>query len=122
MQLKRSPPSKAVLAAANTLARIAKVPGLCVLAAERRIFSALLQVVDTAKNLPRNRELLVASLKALSALASDDGVRQRMRARKKWVKKLVGTLQAVSKKRRGAADDPTKSELVQALFGLFEDS
>ena len=132
VQLQRSSSSaatRAVLAASNTLARIAQVPDLCVLVAGRRpargkdIFSVLLQVVDGAKNTPKNRELLVASLAALSSFASVDAVCQRMRARKKWAKKLVDTLQAVanSGKRRGAVADPTKSEHLQALLALFRD-
>jgi ribosomal protein L17 len=123
--------ARTLTAAINTIANVARVHSCCSIIAGRQvpkggkdIFTVMHQCIETLKAASTNTpqyELLLISMKTLAALAAMESTRRKLCARKKWVEKLLTTLKAVESvgKRRGAAVDQEKTEVLKELLGVF---
>lgn len=123
---------RALLSGASTIANIARVPTCCTVLSSRALpkgsgkdlFGCLLQVVETLKGAVRGTtpyEVLLATLRVLLTFCEHDGVLRRLKGRRRWVERLVGVVGAVegAGRRRGAAEDGVRSELLERLLRVF---
>jgi hypothetical protein len=125
--------ARSLLSAVNMLATIARfralhslVVGWQVAKGGKDVFNVLLQVIDVLKTASTNTppyEVLLLSMRTLASFTEGDAIRRRLCARKKWVEKLLVTLQAIqnARKRRGATVDRAKSDILTELFRIFSD-
>jgi uncharacterized protein YqgV (UPF0045/DUF77 family) len=121
--------ARTLTAAINTLFNVARVPACRAVIAARPvpkggkdIFNVLQQVIETLKASSTNTpqyELLMTSMKTLVEVTRAEATRRMLVKRKKWVEKLLAALKDVGEKgkRRGAAVDKEKEEVLEGLKG-----
>ena len=118
----------------DTIANIVRVPAFRNIVAGRQagkggkdIYTVILHCIENLKTATMRTpqyELLLTALRILVSFANTDSIRRKLCAKKKWTEKLFATLKDVENtgKRRGAAVDTPKSQVLTELFTVFGDA